>query len=328
MIVVTGGAGFIGSNIIAALEQRGERDLVVCDRQLGDERWQNVAGRKLAATVTPERLFDFLRAHADSIDAIIHMGAISSTTETDVGLLLENNYLLSLALWEWCSDNGARFLYASSAATYGDGAAGFDDDPNAARLARLKPLNAYGWSKHMFDRRVVRLLAQGAPRPPQWAGFKFFNVYGPNEYHKGGQRSVVHQAWGTAMSHKPVVLFRSHRAGIADGEQSRDFVYIDDVVDVVLWFLDHPDVSGIFNLGSGKARSFKDLAHAVFAAVAQTPNIEFIDTPQAIRARYQYFTEAPMQRLRDAGYTRPFTSLEEGVRRYVQDFLATNQPYR
>jgi ADP-L-glycero-D-manno-heptose 6-epimerase len=328
LIVVTGGAGFIGSNIVAALEARGARELVVCDRLPGDERWQNVAARTLAARVPPERLFDFLRANADSIDAIIHMGAISTTTETDVGALLENNYLLSLSLWDWCTDNGVRFLYASSAATYGDGAAGFDDDASSGALARLKPLNAYGWSKHMFDRRVARLLADGAPRPPQWAGFKFFNVYGPNEYHKGSQRSVAHQAWGTAASGKPVVLFRSHRAGVADGAQSRDFIYVDDAVDVVLWFLDHPEVSGIFNLGSGKARSFKDLANAVFAAVQRTPNIAFVDTPEAIRAKYQYFTEAPMQRLRAAGYTRPFTSLEEGVRRYVQDFLATNRPYR
>ncbi len=328
MIVVTGGAGFIGSNIVAALEARGHTGIVVCDRLPGDERWQNVASRTLAATVPPERLFDFLRANAASIDAIIHMGAISSTTESDVGLLLENNYLLSVALWDWCTDNGARFLYASSAATYGDGAEGFDDDSSPGALAKLRPLNAYGWSKHMFDRRVVRLLAEGAGRPRQWAGFKFFNVYGPNEYHKGSQRSVVHQAWGTAVAAKPVVLFRSHRAGVADGDQARDFVYVDDAVDVVLWFLDHPEVSGLFNLGSGKARSFKDLAHAVFAASGRKANIEFIDTPAAIRERYQYFTEAPMRRLRDAGYTRPFTSLEDGVRRYVQDFLATNHPYR
>ena len=328
MIVVTGGAGFIGSNIVAALEARGQSGIVVCDRLPGDERWQNVVQRTLAAKVPPEQLFDFLRANAGAIDAIIHMGAISSTTETDFGLLIENNYLLSLALWDWCPDNGARFLYASSAATYGDRAAGFDDDAAPGALAKLRPLNPYGWSKHMFDRRIVRLLAAGAARPRQWAGFKFFNVYGPNEYHKGSQRSVVHQAWDTAAAAKPVVLFRSHRTGIADGEQARDFVYIDDAVDVVLWFLDHPDVSGLFNLGSGTARSFKDLALAVFAAAQRKARIEFTDTPEAIRERYQYFTEAPMQRLRNAGYARPFTSLEEGVRRYVQDFLATNHPYR
>jgi ADP-L-glycero-D-manno-heptose 6-epimerase len=328
MIVVTGGAGFIGSNIVAALAARGAPDIVVCDRMTRDERWQNLKGRELAAIVPPEQLLDFLRGNVASIDTVIHMGAISSTTETDVGLLVENNYLFSLALWEWCAANRKRFVYASSAATYGDGAAGFGDDASPAALAKLQPLNPYGWFKHLFDRRVARLLANGAPQPPQWAGLKFFNVYGPNEYHKGDQRSVVHQAWRTASQQRKVVLFRSHRPGVADGEQARDFVYVNDTVEVVLWLLDHPNVSGLFNLGSGKARTFKDLAHAVFAALSQTPRVEYVDTPEAIRARYQYFTEAPMQRLRAAGYTRPFTSLEEGVRRYVQDFLATNHPYR
>ncbi len=328
MIVVTGGAGFIGSNIVAALEARGTRDIVVCDRFGTDDRWQNLAGRELAAVIPPEGLIDFLRANARGVEAIIHMGAISTTTETDVGLLLENNYLFTLALWEWCAQEGVRFLYASSAATYGDGTQGFDDDASPAALARLRPLNAYGWSKHLLDRRVARLLEQGVTPPPQWAGFKFFNVYGPNEYHKGSQRSVVHQAWGDASAGKPVVLFRSHRAGIDHGAQSRDFIYVDDAVDVVLWFLDDPKVSGLFNLGTGKARSFKDLANAVFVALGKKPNIEFVDTPENIRAKYQYFTEAPMRRLRGAGYTRPFTSIEDGVRKYVQDFLAKDQPYR
>lgn len=328
MIVVTGGAGFIGSNIVAALEARGARDIVVCDRFGADDRWQNLAGRELAAVIPPEGLLDFLRANARGVEAIIHMGAISTTTETDVGLLLENNYLFTLALWEWCAQEGVRFLYASSAATYGDGTQGFEDEASPAALARLRPLNAYGWSKHLLDRRVARLLEQGTNPPPQWAGFKFFNVYGPNEYHKGAQRSVVHQAWGNAAAGKSVVLFRSHRPGIADGAQSRDFLYVDDAVDVVLWFLDHPKVSGLFNLGTGSARSFKDLATAVFSALGKKPNIEYVDTPENIRAKYQYFTEAPMARLRAAGYARAFTSLEDGTRKYLQDFLAKDQPYR
>ncbi|MBM3507822.1 MAG: ADP-glyceromanno-heptose 6-epimerase [Alphaproteobacteria bacterium] len=328
MIVVTGGAGFIGSNLVAALEARGESETMVCDRMGKDERWQNLRGRELSAIVPPERLFDFLRGNEKAVDVVFHMGAISDTTETDAGLLVENNYLFPLALWDWCAAHDVRFLYASSAATYGDGSAGFDDDATSAALAKLKPLNAYGWSKHLFDRRVARMLANGANRPRQWAGLKFFNVYGPNEYHKGGQRSVVHQAWGQATTRGDVTLFRSHRDDVADGEQARDFIYVDDAVDVMLWLLDHPNVSGLFNLGTGKARTFKDLANAVFAALQKKPNIRYIDTPETIRAKYQYFTEAPMQRLRAAGYARAFTSLEEGVRRYVQDFLAKPSPYR
>lgn len=328
MIIVTGGAGFIGSNIVAALEARGHTDIVVCDRMASDERWQNLAAHELAAVVSPEGLFDFLRGNEEAVEAIIHMGAISSTTETNVGLLLESNYLFSLAVWEWCALHSVRLLYASSAATYGDGAQGFDDDADPSELRKLRPLNAYGWSKHLFDRRAARLIASGTNPPPQWVGFKFFNVYGPNEYHKAAQRSVVHQAWGAASAGKPVVLFRSHRDGVADGAQTRDFIYVDDVVDVVLWFLDHPKVSGLFNLGTGKARSFKDLATAVFSALKAKANIEYIDTPEAIRGKYQYFTEAPMQRLRAAGYTRAFNALEDGVRTYVQDFLSKDNPYR
>lgn len=328
MILVTGGAGFIGSILLAALEARGETETVVCDRLAADGKWQNLARREIAAVVPPERLFDFLRGNEASVDAVFHMGAISDTTEQDAGKLMENNYLFSLGLWEWCAEHNVRFFYASSAATYGDGSAGFADDASCEALAMLSPLNAYGWSKHLFDRRVARMLAKGESRPRQWAGFKFFNVYGPNEYHKGSQRSVVHQAWGNAVAGRPVRLFKSHRADFADGAQARDFIYVDDVVDVMLWFLDHPAASGLFNLGTGAARPFKDLATAVFTALGQQPNLEYIDTPEALRARYQYFTQAPMQKLRAAGYTRPFASLEEGVRRYVQEFLQTERQYR
>ena len=328
MILVTGGAGFIGSVLLAALEARGETETVVCDRLGADGKWQNLARRELAAVVPPERLFDFLRGNEKTVDAVFHMGAISDTTEQDAGKLMENNYLFSIALWEWCAEHNIRFIYASSAATYGDGAAGFEDGASCEHLAKLAPLNAYGWSKHLFDRRVARMLAKGETTPRQWAGFKFFNVFGPNEYHKGSQRSVVHQAWGAATAGDPVRLFKSHRTGIADGAQARDFIYADDVVDTMLWFLDHPAANGLFNLGTGQARTFKDLATAVFTALGKKPNIEYIDMPEVLRARYQYFTEAPMQKLRAAGYTRPFTPLEEGVRRYVQDFLQTERQYR
>ena len=328
MILITGGAGFIGSNLAAALAERGERDVAICDRLGQDGKWRSIAKRELAAVVPPEALFAFLDGHAREIGVVFHMGAISSTTETDADLIAATNFTLSQRLWEWCAESETRFVYASSAATYGDGSAGFDDDGSAAALARLKPLNAYGWSKHLFDRRVARLLERNTPRPPQWAGLKFFNVYGPNEYHKGAMKSVVAQIYPRAVTGEPARLFRSHRPDVADGGQKRDFVYVRDCVDMMLWLYDHPAVNGLFNIGSGTARSFADLAAAVFRALGSEPRIDFVDTPVEFRDKYQYFTEARMERLRAAGYARPPTTLEEGVRDYVQTYLAADDPYR
>jgi ADP-L-glycero-D-manno-heptose 6-epimerase len=327
MIVVTGGAGFIGSNLVAALAERTS-EVIVCDTLGSDDKWRNIAKRELADIIAPEALFGFLDAHAGAIDAIFHLGASSSTTETDVDFILQSNFRLSLDLWLWCARNDTRLIYASSAATYGDGAQGFDDDAGLGALSRLQPLNPYGWSKHLFDRRVMRLLERGDTPPPQWAGLKFFNVYGPNEYHKGGQQSVVSQVFKTVHSGAPATLFRSHHPDYEDGGQLRDFVWVGDCVDVMLWLYDSPDASGLFNLGTGRARSFLDLATAVFSALERDPVIGYIDTPEAIRDRYQYFTEARMGRLRDAGYGGQFTPLEEGVRRYVQEFLNSEDPYR
>ena len=327
MIVVTGGAGFIGSNLIAALNARGIHDVVAVDRLGSGAKWRNLAKRELAGLVAPGELFGFLDARAPEIAAIFHLGALSSTTEANVDLIADSNFVLSLRLWEWCSWRGTRLIYASSAATYGDGAAGFDDAFDVAALARLRPLNAYGWSKHLFDRRLARLVATGAPTPTQWAGLKVFNAYGPNEYHKGAQQSVVAHLWPRIAAGQPAVLFRSHRPDVADGDQARDFVWIGDCVAVLLWLYDHPAVSGLFNVGSGRARSFKDLATAVFAAAGKPARIEYVDTPVDIRDRYQYFTEAKLDRLRAAGYTAPATSLEDGVRHYVRDFLMTGDPY-
>lgn len=328
MILVTGGAGFIGSNLVASLEERGLADLAVCDRLGRDSKWRNLAKRELAEIVPPENLFAFLGAHARQIETIFHMGAVSSTTETDADLIIAANFTLSLRLWDWCAASGTRFIYASSAATYGDGSMGFDDDGTPAALARLRPLNAYGWSKHLFDRRVARLVERRVPRPPQWAGAKFFNVYGPNEYHKGTMQSVVAHIYPRAAKGEPARLFRSHRAGIPDGGQQRDFVAVGDCVDMLLFLYDHPDQCGLFNMGSGTARSFADLAAAVYRAAGREPLIEFIDTPIEIRDKYQYFTQAPIDRLRRAGYDRPTTSLEDGVRDYVQTYLAAADPYR
>jgi ADP-L-glycero-D-manno-heptose 6-epimerase len=328
MIVVTGGAGFIGSNIVAALEERGIGGLVVCDR-LGDgDTWRNIAKRELADLVPPDDLFAFLDDNARDVETIVHMGAVSSTTESDADLIVATNFRLSSALWAWCARNGVRFLYASSAATYGDGAQGFDDDASASHLARLRPLNAYGWSKHLFDRRVARLLADGTPPPPQWAGLKFFNVYGPNEYHKGPMKSVAAHIFPDVKAGRPVRLFKSHHPDYPDGGQMRDFVWVEDCVAIVLWLLDHPGVSGLFNCGTGRARSFKDLALALFAALEREPHIEYIPTPEAIRAKYQYFTQADMTRLRAAGFDRPATPLETGMALYARDYLDAPDPYR
>lgn len=330
MIIVTGGAGFIGSNIVHALEVHRNQDLVVVDRLGTGDKWRNIAKRALADLIPPERLFDFLGQHGGSVSAIVHMGAISATTEVDGDRIVENNLRLSLDLWDWCTKHQTPFIYASSAATYGDGRQGFDDDSSPEALAKLQPLNLYGWSKHVFDRRVVDLARQGSyHRPPQWAGLKFFNVYGPNEEHKGPQRSVVSQIYRRlADGHDDAVLFKSHHPDYGDGGQLRDFIWVDDCVAVVLWLLDNPGVSGLFNLGTGKARSFADLARAVFRAMNKPERITFVPTPESIRDKYQYFTQAGMGRLRAAGYERPFTPLEAGVGCYVRDFLMAPDPYR
>lgn len=328
MYVVTGGAGFIGSNILAALEERGAQDLVVVDRLRDGNKWRNIAKREVTDIVTPEHVFDFMERHKAKIKAIIHMGAISATTERDADKIITNNFNLTIALHKWCTVNHVRLIYASSAATYGDGSHGFDDDASIEHLSLLRPLNAYGWSKHLFDRRIARRVADGRKAPPQAVGLKFFNVYGPNEYHKGGQSSVVSQVYPHAAQDAHFSLFKSHNPDYEDGGQMRDFVWVGDCVDVVLWLLDNPQVSGLFNLGTGKARTFRDLASAVYTALGKAPNIRYVDTPVEIRDKYQYFTEARMDRLREAGYDKPFTSLEEGVRRYVQDFLSQPDPYR
>jgi ADP-L-glycero-D-manno-heptose 6-epimerase len=328
MFVVTGGAGFIGSNIVAGLEERGLGPVVVCDRLRGGGKWRNLAKRELADLVDPESLFETLDRSADSVRAVVHMGAVTATTETDVDRIIEVNFRLSQRLWTWCCERRVPFVYASSAATYGSGSDGFADDATPEFLAKLRPLNPYGWSKHLFDRWVVRRLADGGERPPQWAGLKFFNVYGPNEYHKGAQASVAFQLFPRARAGEVARLFRSHRPDYADGGQLRDFVWIDDCVEVVLWLLANRQVSGLFNCGTGRARSFADLAAAVFRAVGREPAIEYVPTPESIRDQYQYFTEASLGRLRGAGYGRPFASLEDGVGRYVREFLDTADPYR
>ena len=326
MIVVTGGAGFIGSNIVARLATDSTVDVVVCDTlgSAADGKWRNLAKHRVADFWFPDEMFSRLDQHAGRIRAIVHMGAISATTEPDADLILRTNFSLSRDLWSWCVEHQCRFIYASSAATYGDGDMGFDD---AESLSQLRPLNAYGWSKHLFDQYAIAAATDGQA-PPSWAGLKFFNVYGPNEGHKGTMKSVVAQIWPQVAAGETVNLFRSHNPAYADGGQLRDFVFVDDVVDIVVWLLDGTAPSGIYNAGAGQARSFQELALATFDAAGVSPRIAFIDTPTSIRDKYQYFTEARMDRLRAAGYPGQATPLEEGVRRYVQAFLATADPYR
>ncbi len=326
MILVTGGAGFIGSNIVSALNARGI-PTAVCDVLGHESKWRNLSGVELHDFIAPAQLDERLDRMRDTIETIVHMGAISSTTASDGDLVVDVNFGLSWRLWQWCARHDKRFIYASSAATYGDGDAGYDDDHSPQALARLRPLNLYGWSKHLFDRRVARAVADGEPTPAQWVGLKFFNVYGPNEYHKAGMRSVVAQKFPAAARGDEVTLFKSYDSRYADGAQQRDFVYVGDCVDLVLWLLEHPQVNGIYNLGSGAARSFAELATALFAALERPPKIRYIDMPQELRGRYQYFTQARLERLRAAGYARAFTSLEDGVKYYVQQYLSRPDPY-
>lgn len=328
MIVVTGGAGFIGSNILAALEERGHRDLVVVDWLGAGDKWKNLAKRELAAVVPPEEMFPFLDEHVSQIETIVHMGAISTTTETDADLIVRSNFTLSWKLWRWCCDHGKRLVYASSAATYGDGSKGFDDDDSPEFLNSLRPLNAYGWSKALFDRKVARELAEGRAAPPQHVGFKFFNVYGPNEYHKGGQKSVIAHIFPVAKRGEEVKLFKSYDQKYADGGQLRDFVWVGDIVSVIMWTLEHQDVSGLFNIGSGEARSFYDLAAATWAALGREPKIGYKEMPEELRGKYQYYTKANLGKLRAAGYVQPMTRLEDGVREYVTKYLDREDQYR
>ena len=314
MILVTGGAGFIGSNLVAALTARGE-EVVVLD-WLGDgEKWRNLDDAILAGLLPPSEV-DAALAMAPR--AVIHLGAISATTVTDGDLVAASNLTLSLKLWDWCAAHGVPYIYASSAATYGNGDQGFADEETPEGLALLKPLNLYGWSKHAFDRRVAQMLQLGRPKPPQWAGLKFFNVYGPREGHKGRMASVALHKYREIRNGQPARLFASDREDIADGMQSRDFVSVTDCVRVMLWLLDNPGTSGLFNCGSGTARSFLDLTRAVFAALDLPERIEFMPMPGDLSGKYQYFTEAPMAKLRQAGYPHAPTTLEDGVAEYVR----------
>lgn len=327
MIIVTGGAGFIGSNLLAALEPYAEGELVVVDWLGSQSKWKNIAKRELFDVISPEQLFPFLDGREGEVRAIFHMGAISATTEANADAIVENNVRLTLDLFRWCGLHKTRFLYASSAATYGDGGQGFVDDDAIESLRNLRPLNAYGWSKHVVDRRIARALRSGGSLPPQCVGLKFFNVYGPNEYHKADMRSVVHKIYEQVIEKGSATLFKSHNPNYVDGGQVRDFVYVKDVIDMMMWFFNNSTQQGLFNAGTGKARSFLDLANAVFDSLDKTPEIEFVETPLPIRDKYQYETKADMKKLRDSGYDKKAMSLEEGVADYIKNYLELEDRY-
>lgn len=321
MIVVTGAAGFIGSYLVGKLNKAGYEDLVLVDKL--DDPWKdlNFLKKKYRKFIDRDIFFKWLIKNARDVDFIFHLGARTDTVGQEPHLYQQLNLIFTQRLWNICSEIQVPLLYASSAATYGNGEEGFSDTHSG--IPNLRPLNLYGWSKHDFDVWALKQFRT----PPFWAGMKFFNVYGPNEYHKGRMASVVLHAYKKIKETGKMDLFRSHHIDYKDGEQSRDFIFVEDIADVMMYFMEKQENTGIFNVGTGKARSFLDLTNSVFRSMNINPNISFVDTPIDLRGRYQYFTEAKVQKLRDIGYTKPFTELEEGVDKYVGEYLMAETCY-
>ncbi|MFO7826735.1 MAG: ADP-glyceromanno-heptose 6-epimerase [Cyclobacterium sp.] len=324
MIVLTGAAGFIGSCMLSRLNQEGYRDIVIVDDFTKTEKISNYNSKIFTKKVDRKLLIPWLKKNQRWIQFVIHIGARTDTMEYNPDIFDELNLNYSKSVWNVCAEFGIPLIYASSAATYGDGSLGYDD--NHEIIPKLKPLNAYGVSKNQFDIWALQQVENGN-QPGFWAGFKFFNVYGPNEYHKGRMASVIMHAHKQIREHKYMTLFRSHRNDYKDGEQRRDFIYVKDVCDVLLHFMETRKHSGIYNLGTGQSRTFYDLAKACFSAMNLPEDIRFVDTPQELRDKYQYFTEANMQKLRNAGYDKAFTELETGVNDYIQEYLDTQARY-
>lgn len=331
MIIVTGAAGMIGSAMVWKLNEMGRNDIIVVDKLRTGEKWLNLRKRDYADWVDRDELFNWLAnpANAEKITGVVHMGACSATTERDGDFLMENNYGYSKKLWDFCAARQIPYVYASSAATYGAGELGYNDVVTPEELKKLQPLNKYGYSKKIFDDWAFKQ----SITPKQWCGLKFFNVYGPQEYHKGRMASMVFHTFNQYRDNGGVKLFKSHKEGFKDGEQLRDFVYLKDVVDVIYFLLTEKVESGVYNIGTGEARSFLDLSMATMRAASNNPElkvedvVEFIPMPEDLRGRYQYFTQASMEKLKRAGYTKKFTSLEDGVKDYVQNYLAKEDSY-
>jgi ADP-L-glycero-D-manno-heptose 6-epimerase len=321
VILITGAAGFIGSCMVGYLNRKGYHNIIIVDEFDDENKKLNYEDKKIVARVDRNELFNWLNDHPMQIDFVFHLGARTDTTEFDYTVLEKLNVDFSKKIWGYCVEKNISLVYASSAATYGDGELGYKDDHDLPY--KLNPLNPYGKSKNEFDKWVLKEKTQ----PPFWAGLKFFNVYGPNEYHKNRMASVIFHSFNQIKSSGKVKLFRSHKAEYKDGEQLRDFVYVKDVVDICYWLMNEKPASGLYNLGTGKARTFKDLVTAIFKSLDKEPVIEFIDTPLDIRDRYQYFTEADMNKLRSVGYKEGFYSLEEGVDTYVKNFLLDKKYY-
>lgn len=316
-VIVTGGAGFIGSCIVRTLNYMGVDDITIVDHISQTDKWMNLRNKRYKEYIKRDDFLHRLPEFSGKVTHIIHMGACSSTTERDFDFLYQNNYEYTKTLWKFCTENQISFLYASSAATYGDGSQGFDDEKN---IHSLMPLNGYGYSKHLFDLWAEKQNL----KPKQHVGFKFFNVYGPNEYFKGSMASVVLHSFEQITKTGEMGLFKSYKDGYEDGGQLRDFVYVKDICKVIRFMLEHKEVNGLYNLGTGKARSFYDLATATFHSMNLEPKIKYIEMPEALRAKYQYYTQASMDKLKRAGYQDPFYTLEDGVRDYVQNYLMRN----
>lgn len=321
MIVITGAAGFIGSCVLSYFNQKGHQDIIIVDDFSRADKNKNLEGKKFSQQIHRDEFINWFRHNAQQINYVIHLGARTDTTEFNAEVFEKLNVQYSKDIWNICCQYQIPLIYASSAATYGAGEHGYDDDET--KLSLLQPLNPYGWSKHYFDLWVM----QQNEHPPFWAGLKFFNVFGPNEYHKGRMASVVFHAFHQIQKTGKVKLFRSHRPDFKDGEQLRDFVYIKDVVKVIYFIYSNKIKNGIYNLGTGKARTFLDLARSVFKAMNKLENIEFIDTPEDIRDKYQYFTEARMQKLLQQSYSEKFTSLEDAIQDYVLNYLIPEKYY-
>ncbi len=322
VIVVTGAAGFIGSCMVGFLNKKGFENLVLVDEFNRENKKENLKGKSFLQQIDRNVFFEWLDDSANKIDYVFHLGARTDTTEFDYTIHEKWNVIFSKNIWNYCTQKNIPLVYASSAATYGSGEFGYKDDHAIAE--KLEPLNPYGVSKNEFDKWVLmetKTPLRGAGGPPFWAGMKFFNVFGPNEYHKGRMASVIFHSFNQIIATGKVKLFKSHKEAFRDGEQLRDFIYVEDVLNVCFWMMENKPVSGLYNLGTGKARTFKDLVLSIFKSLQIEPVIEFIETPEDIRDKYQYFTEADMKKLRDAGYDEEFFSLEKSVDTYVQQYL-------